>query len=428
MRATLPKLDWPRRPDRAAEILTPMQPSSPSFVRRQLFSRLVMNLAALLGLVQAAIAHWVWGVLLARPTGGAALWIGAALALAAANAAIVPALQRTRRGRGRAGRIARFYMETGVATLIVGLSVLASWAAFALCGSAAFALGAAPAAILTGFRAASALFVVAIAAQAAWGFTFGQRHVEVTTTRVPLPKLHSDLTGLRIVQISDLHIGNRLEEARLDAMIARTNATRPDVVVLTGDIFDFDPAHVDDGARRLAGLRARYGVYAILGNHDHYVGADRVAVALARHAPGIRMLRDELVRLPVAEPLYLAGVEDPGGRWFERGLQVAAIDALADQRPADGPVVLLVHQPEMFHHAARRGFPLVLAGHTHGGQIALPVGRRNINLARVMTPLTRGAYRHADSVLYVNRGLGVGGPAVRIHCSREIAVLELEPA
>jgi predicted MPP superfamily phosphohydrolase len=63
----------------------------------------------------------------------------------------------------------------------------------------------------------------------------------------------------------------------------------------------------------------------------------------------------------------------------------------------------------------------VLAGHTHGGQIALPVGRRGINLARVMTPLTRGAYQHESSILYVNRGIGVGGPAVRIHCNREIA-------
>ncbi len=398
------------------------------FLRRQLFSRLVRNLAALLGLFQALIAHWLWSAVLARPSGGVAVWLGAALGLAAANAAIVPVLQRARRGQGRARRLARFYMETGVATLIVGLAVLASWAAAALIGGAALALGAAPAPVFSVFRIASTLFVAAVAAQTAWGFTFGQRRIEVTTTRVPLPKLSAELTGLRIVQISDLHIGNRLEAEQLDHMIERTNATRPDVIVLTGDLFDFDPSHLDDGARRLAGLRARYGVYAILGNHDHYVGAERVAAALARHAPGIRLLRDELVRLPVAEPLYLAGVEDPGCIWFDRGLQVPAIDALADQRPSDGPVVLLVHQPEMFGHAARRGFPLVLAGHTHGGQIALPLGRRGINLARVMTPLTRGAYQRDASILYVNRGLGVGGPAVRIHCNREIAVLELEPA
>jgi uncharacterized protein len=398
-----------------------------SSLRRLLFSRLVTNLAVMLGLFQALIAHWLWTVALAR-TGGGALWFAVAVVLGAANAAIVPSLNRARRRQSGASWFARVYVETGVATLIVGLSVLASWAAYALIGGAALALGA-PAAIVSGvFRALSALFVAAVAVQAAWGFTFGQRRVEVTTTRVPLPKLHADLTGLRIAQISDLHIGNRLERVRLDHLIERTNATRPDVIVLTGDIFDFDPSHVEDGSRRLAALRARYGVYAILGNHDHYVGAEIVASALARHAPGIRLLRDEIVRLPVAEPLYLAGVEDPGGPFFERGLHVPAIDALADQRPADGPVVLLVHQPEMFHHAARRGFPLVLAGHTHGGQIALPVGRRSINLARVMTPLTRGAYQIESSLLYVNRGLGVGGPAVRIHCNREIAVLELEPA
>jgi len=398
------------------------------FLRRKLLSRLVRNLAVALGLFQTLIAHWFWTVALARPSGGPIAWLAVALALGAANGALVPVLQRARRGQGRVRRPARWYMESGVATLIVGLSVIASWAAYALFGGAALGLGAPGAAVFQAFRIVSTLFVAAVAGQAIWGFTVGQRRVEVTTTRVPLPKLHPELTGLRIAQISDLHIGNRLEADQLDAMVERTNATRSDLIVLTGDIFDFDPRHVDEGARRLAGLRARCGVYAILGNHDHYVGADLVADALARHAPNIRLLRDELVRVPVAEPLYLAGVEDLGGPFFERNLHVPAIDALADQRPSDGPVVLLVHHPEMFAHAARRGFPLVLAGHTHGGQIALPVGRRGINLARVMTPLTRGAYQHESSLLYVNRGIGVGGPAVRIHCSREIAVFELEPA
>jgi uncharacterized protein len=397
------------------------------FLRHKLLSRLVRNLAVALGLFQTLIAHWIWSVALARESGGLAVWLGAALALAFANAAIVPSLQRSRR-RGGGSRLSRIYVESGVATLIVGLSVIASWVGYALFGGAALALGAPGAVVFGVFRAASALLVAGVAAQAAWGFTFGQQRIEVTTTRVPLPKLHAELSGLRIVQISDLHIGNRLDRARLDDMVERTNATRPDVVVLTGDLFDFDPSHLEEGARRLSSLRARYGVYAILGNHDHYVGAELVADALVRHAPNIRLLRDELVRVPVAEPLYIAGIEDLGGPFFERSLHVPAIDALADQRPSDGPVVLLVHHPEMFEHAARRGFPLVLAGHTHGGQIALPVGRRGVNLARVMTPLTRGTYQIESSLLYVNRGIGVGGPAVRIHCNREIAVFEIEPA
>jgi len=404
-----------------------MQIPGTRFLRRILLSRLVRNLAVALGLFQALIAHWIFRVALARESAGLAVWVGVAFALALANAAIVPSLQRSRRAGG-GSRLSRVYVESGVATLIVGLSVIASWAGYALFGGAALALGAPDATVFGVFRVASALLVASVAAQAAWGFTIGQRRIEVTTTRVPLPKLHAELTGLRIAQISDLHIGNRLDRAQLEHMVERTNATRADVVVLTGDIFDFDPSHVEAGARQLAGLRARYGVYAILGNHDHYVGADRVADALARHAPNIRLLRDELVRLPSAEPLYLAGVEDLGGPFFERSLHVPAIDALADLRPSDGPVVLLVHHPEMFEHAARRGFPLVLAGHTHGGQIALPVGRRSVNLARVMTPLTRGTYQIESSLLYVNRGIGVGGPAVRIHCNREIAVFELEPA
>jgi predicted MPP superfamily phosphohydrolase len=403
-----------------------MQIPGTRFLRRKLLSRLVRNLAVALGLFQTLIAHWIVRVALAREGGGLAVWLGAALVLAVANAAIVPSLQRSRRAGG-GSRLSRIYVESGVATLIVGLSVIASWAGYALLGGAALALGAPGATVFGAFRVVSALLVAGVAAQAAWGFTFGQQRIEVTTTRVPLPKLHADLAGLRVVQISDLHIGNRLDRTRLDDMVERTNATRPDVVVLTGDLFDFDPSHLEPGARRLGALRARYGVYAILGNHDHYVGAERVADALARFAPNIRLLRDELVRLPVGEPLYLAGVEDLGGPFFERSLHVPAIDALADQRPADGPVVLLVHHPEMFEHAARRGFPLVLAGHTHGGQIALPVGRRGVNLARVMTPLTRGTYQIESSLLYVNRGIGVGGPAVRIHCSREIAVFELEP-
>jgi len=404
-----------------------MRIPSLSLLRRLLLSRLMLHLAALLGLGQALVAHWFWAVWLDHPGGSAAAWLAAATALAAANAAVVPRITRARRRAEGLGTLARGYVETGVATLIVSLAVLASWALYALGGGTALVLGVAPAAVAESFRLLSGMLVFAVAGWTAWGFTLGQRRVDVTTTRVPLPRLHAELAGLRLVQISDLHIGNGLEAARLDRMVERTNATRPDVVVLTGDLFDFDPRHVEDGARRLSGLRARYGVYAILGNHDHYVGAERVADALARHAPGIRLLRDELVRLPIAEPLYLAGVEDPGGRWFERGLQVAAIDALALQCPADGPVVLLVHQPEMFHHAARQGFPLVLAGHTHGGQIALPLWGGRVNLARVMSPLTRGAYRHGASILYVNRGLGIGGPAVRIHCNREIAVLELVP-
>jgi predicted MPP superfamily phosphohydrolase len=182
-------------------------------------------------------------------------------------------------------------------------------------------------------------------------------------------------------------------------------------------------AVLEEGSRALGALRARYGTYAILGNHDAYVGADRVADALRRFAPEITLLRDELVRVPCPEPLYLVGIEDPGGRWFERDLRYRSLDRVASERPRDGATLLLAHQPEVFAHAAELGFPLVLVGHTHGGQLALPGGQWN--LARIMTPWTRGLYRQGATHLYVNRGLGVGGPTLRLNCSREIAVVEL---
>jgi hypothetical protein len=211
-------------------------------------------------------------------------------------------------------------------------------------------------------------------------------------------------------------------------MVERTNALEPDLIVITGDIFDFDPAFIEDGLRRLAELRARCGVYAILGNHDVYTGTDRVVAGFAALAPGIRLLRDEIVELPLPGKLYLAGVEDPGPDWSARRLELPAIERLASQRPDDGPTLLLVHRPEAFPQAARLGFPLVLAGHTHGGQLALPTPGGPWNLARIVTRFTRGRYQLANSTLYVTRGVGVGGPALRVNCSREITTLELAPA
>jgi len=208
-------------------------------------------------------------------------------------------------------------------------------------------------------------------------------------------------------------------------MLEATNALDPDVIAITGDIFDFDPDCVEDGCRGLAALKARYGVYAILGNHDTYTGTDLVVSALQRLAPNVTLLRDEVVRLPLEQPLYIAGVEDPGRDWSARRLELEGLAVVAEARGDDGPTILLVHRPEAFTQAAKLGFPLVLAGHTHGGQLALPTPGGHYNLARVITRYTRGLFREGDTTLYVNRGLGVGGPALRVNCSREIATVEL---
>jgi hypothetical protein len=394
-------------------------------LRRALFERLFLNLALLLGLCQALL--WQWASIAIGGSEGLSapgLALLAAL-LVAANAVAVRPVRRSFRRQDALGRLARLYVDAGVSTLLLaaalGVVGLASLLVAGLLGAVGAGAGLASQAFFAVSGGAVALVVGALA----WGFTGGQARIERTRLEVALPGLAPGLAGLRIVQATDLHIGNRMEGARLARMVDRINALDGDLVVLTGDLFDFDPAAVEDGAKRLGRLRARLGVYVILGNHDVRTGAETVARGLARFAPGLRLLRNEIVRLPLADPLYLAGVEDPGADWSARGVELPALERLAAARPQDGPTLLLAHRPELFAQAARLGFPLVIAGHTHGGQLALPTPAGRWNLARVATPYTRGLFRSGRTVLYVNRGLGVGGPALRINCPREIATLVL---
>ena len=396
-----------------------------ALLRRILFQNRMVTLTVLLSLGQLLIAHWVIVVLAGGDRPGVWPITGALCVLVAGNLGTMGVLRRARRRAGWPRRAARLYMAGGLATLLVGLAVAVAWigvfpithliAAAELSRLEAFDL----------FRGLSAALVLALVTMVLWGFTGGQRRVEHTRIRIPVKGLDAAHRGLRIVQISDLHIGNGFEEKRLRSVVGELNAMAPDIVALTGDLFDFDPAFIEQGARHLGELRAKLGVYAVLGNHDRYTGAEEVAAALGTLAPEIKLLREEVVRLPLPAPLYLAGVDDPEQDWTARGVHVASLERLARTLPQDGPVLLLVHRPELFPQAARLGFPLVLAGHTHGGQLALPTPGGRFNLARIITPFHRGLYRADGSVLYVNRGLGVAGPAIRFNCPREIATIEL---
>lgn len=391
------------------------------FLGKHLFS----SLGYLLGLMQVVVGHWATVVVAGRR--GPGLFFGLLLAalLVGANGAVMPALRRARRGDGWARRIGALYTAVGLATLLLGMAIVLSWLGFLPLAGLLTLLGMSGEGVFTVFRVASAVVVGALVWMLLWGFTVGRARLERTHVRVALDGLHEDLRGLRIVQLSDLHIGNVLVGERISRVVQAVNALDPDVIALTGDIFDFDPRFVEDGARRLGALRARYGAYLVLGNHDVYTGSELVADALARHAPGLRLLRDERIRLPLPAPLYLVGVEDPGRNWSAQGIELEALTEFGSSHPEDGPSVLLVHRPEAFPQASRLGFPLVLAGHTHGGQIALPTRGGRWNLARLISRFVRGTYRENGSTLYVNRGVGFAGPALRFNCPREIATIEL---
>jgi predicted MPP superfamily phosphohydrolase len=396
-----------------------------SRIRNLLFGRLILTLALLLGVMQVVVGHWVTVVLAGREGPGLGIGLALAALLVTGNAYLVPVLRRARRRGGFPGLVARAYMGLGVVTILLGIAVVAIWLGFLPVGGLLSLFGASPELLFQIFRALSIPVVGTIASMLLWGFTVGQSHVAHTHLRIPLEDLSEDLRGLRIVQTSDLHIGNGMQGRRLERLVARINALDPDLVALTGDLFDFDPSVLEQGARVLAGLRARYGVFAVLGNHDTYTGTEKVVAALRDHAPGLRLLRKEWVRVPVSAPLYLAGVDDPGRGWVLRDVDLPDLQALAEKMPTDGPSVLLVHRPEAFPQAARLGFSLVLAGHTHGGQLALPSVGGRLNLARLVTRYHRGLFSENGSVLYVNRGAGVAGPALRINCPRELTTIEL---
>ena len=174
----------------------------------------------------------------------------------------------------------------------------------------------------------------------------------------------------------------------------------------------------------LGRLRAKHGVFAVLGNHDVYTGTERVVAGLRQHTE-IRVLRDEWVEIDVdGTPMCLAGIEDPGVGWREKESEHPALDALGPQIPAHLPRVLLAHRPSYFSHASRVGFPVVLAGHTHGGQLRFPFAK-NFNVSRVIAHHTTGRFDLGGSTLYVSQGLGVAGLPVRLNCPREISLIRL---
>ena len=258
-----------------------------------------------------------------------------------------------------------------------------------------------------------------------YGYTIGQRRLRVTRLTLPLRNLPPALDGLRIVQISDIHLGDNLTTRQLAQFIERVNALRPDLVCITGDIVDSPYTDVDGLLPRLADLHAVYGVIAILGNHDHYSGADRVEARLRQLTP-FTVLRDECTSITVRdERLHIVGLDDRGRDWARGVPAVAYLDSVLPALPDGEPVLLLCHRPDIFPQAAAGGVALTLSGHTHGGQLGVPwFNGRVRNLAEFITPFDRGLFERGGSYLYVNCGLGVTGQRIRLCTPREITLIE----
>jgi predicted MPP superfamily phosphohydrolase len=250
--------------------------------------------------------------------------------------------------------------------------------------------------------------------------TAGSRPV-LSRIRVPLERLPLGLRGLRIVQISDLHIGQRLGEAFLRRVVERVNALRPDVVAVTGDLVDGPVASILPLLEPLADLFAPHGVYFVTGNHEYYWGG-RESVSAVEHL-GLTVLHNEhRVVERGGGSLVIGGIPDLlGGRFFPD--HVSRPDLAFAGAPQGAPRILLAHQPRAVRGAAEQGVDLLLSGHTHGGQI-FPFHL----MVRLQQPLVRGLRKLLGVWVYAHRGTGYWGPPMRLFSSPEIAEITLELA
>lgn len=240
---------------------------------------------------------------------------------------------------------------------------------------------------------------------------------------VPLSGLPDDLDGIRVLQLSDIHLSAFLSESELARVIDAAIELRPHLAVITGDLITSRGDPLDACIRQLARIKADAGVFGCLGNHERYAKVEDYTTRAAA-AAGIPFLRGGARRLRFGKSiLNLAGVDYqslPDKRDYLRGAGRLIVPGACN--------VLLSHNPDVFPAAARQGWNLQFSGHTHGGQVTVEIFDQAITPERFFTPYVYGLFRFGASAAYVTRGIGTLGIPARIGAPPEIAVLRLRKA
>lgn len=247
------------------------------------------------------------------------------------------------------------------------------------------------------------------------------RRVEVVRLTLTLPRLAPEFDGYRIVQIGDLHLDDWTRPGRLNRIVEKVNEQRPDLVAIMGDFASYSARRLDAGllVGALRRLSAPDGTLSILGNHDYLTGVELVRRCVREG--GVMELLNEVYTLERGEArLHVAGVDDVmEGR--------SRLDLILGRLPEEGAAILLAHEPDFADVAAATGrFDLQLSGHSHGGQVRLPLFTRLI-LPPFSQRYTSGLYEVGEMALYTNRGLGTVHLRLRFLCRPEITVLTLSP-
>jgi predicted MPP superfamily phosphohydrolase len=245
-----------------------------------------------------------------------------------------------------------------------------------------------------------------------YGAAYASKACDVQELSLPFGR------SLRVVQLTDIHAGLYMTREDMHRYAERVNELQPDLFVLTGDFISNSMSFLPGCLEEMAGVRARYGSFATLGNHEHWYGKPREIRRVFRQH-NIRLLHNahEVIRTERG-PFAVAGIDD---------LRTGRPDLEAALRGLDPsvPTLLLSHRPEIFRQAADRGIALTLAGHWHGGQIKLSFLGTDLSLAHILSPYPEGLYRIHTSHLYVSRGIGTTVTPVRLNAPPEVTLIRL---
>lgn len=244
--------------------------------------------------------------------------------------------------------------------------------------------------------------------------------VEVVHRRLSLPNLPESFAGYRLVHISDLHLDNEMPTAYTDTVVRLINEQSPDLISFTGDFVTSSPErYAPRLVEILSRLRARDGIVAVLGNHDHDTDPG-VVREIIRQSSIVDLHNDVLSLEREGSTMHLCGVDDI---WMGR----PDLDGVLRRLPGNGAAILLAHEPDFADVSSKSGrFDLQLSGHSHGGQVRLPlIGSPRLPKYAKKYPI--GLYKIGGTLLYTNRGLGMLPPRVRFLCRPEITTMKLLP-
>ncbi|MGB8992463.1 MAG: metallophosphoesterase [Desulfobaccales bacterium] len=245
-----------------------------------------------------------------------------------------------------------------------------------------------------------------------YGAAYASKAYEVRELTLPFGR------ALRLVQLTDIHAGVYMTRAEIRRYADQVAALEPDLFVLTGDYISNSMVFLPDCVKEMARVRARYGTFATMGNHERWYGQQSDILAMFRQYRITFLLNAHRVIQTEQGSLAVAGIDDLLSGYPDLAGALQGLDSTI-------PTILLSHRPEIFPLAADHGVPLTLSGHYHGGQIKLGLPGLNLSLAHLLTPYPEGLYRIKDSHLYVSRGIGTTFTPIRLNARPEVTLLRL---